>query len=400
VQDNGDHTDGTLNDPALLEIRVRHADASMALPCTDRAGFARELQQLGRQLRASVDAADFAHLKKMQRWGRMSTLAGLLLATIAVNPIAIFLLSLGNVARWSQIAHHVMHRGYDRVPNLPRRYHSQHFARGWRRFVDWLDWMDTAAWAHEHNHLHHHHTGEIHDPDLVEHHARITRNPKLPRPVKWLLLVFLMCTWKLSYYAPNTLFALQCKWRGEVGVPGVCTRTIFPGEKLWVPNSGAALEFYLRCVLPYPLLRFGLLPSLFLPFGHAVYLAVLINLLLAELLANLHSFLIIAPNHAGEDLYRYASGQSGREDYFLRQVLGSCNYPGGSDWADFWQGYLNYQIEHHLWPDLPMLKYRQAAPQVQAICARYGVPYIQQSVWRRFAKLWGILNGTANMRGA
>lgn len=375
-------------------------DALEPLPCTDRTAFARELQQLGRTLRAGVNAADFAHLQKMQLWGRMSTLLGLMLASIAVNPLAIFLLSLGNVARWSQVTHHVLHRGYDRVPNLPKRYQSQHFARGWRRLIDWLDWIDAAAWVHEHNHLHHHHTGEIHDPDLVEHHARITRDSGLPRPLKWLLLLFLMCTWKLSYYAPNTLYALQCKRRGQIGAPAFCPCKIFPGERLWWPTSRASLEFYLRCVLPYPVFRFGLLPLLFLPFGSPVYLAVLVNLLLAELLANVHSFLIIAPNHAGEDLYRYERTQSGREDYFLRQVLGSCNYPGGTDWADFWQGYLNYQIEHHLWPDLPMLKYRQAAPQVRAICARFGVPYVQESVWRRFAKLWRILDGSASMRRA
>ena len=376
------------------------APATRDLPCSDRAGFAAEMQQLGRSLRASVDAADFAHLKKMQRWGRLSTVLGLLLATFAVNPIAIFLLSLGNVARWSQIAHHVLHRGYDRVPNLPKRYHSSQFARGWRRLFDWLDWQDPAAWAHEHNYLHHHYTGEIHDPDLVEHHARITRQSGLPRPLKWLLLVILMCTWKLTYYAPNTLYTLQCKRRGAISAPSVSKRMIFPGERLWLPSSRASLEFYLRCVLPYPLVRFGLLPLLFLPLGGAVYGAVLVNLLLAELLANIHSFLIIAPNHAGDDLYRYADSQQGREDYFLRQVLGSCNYPGGSDWADFWQGYLNYQIEHHLWPDLPMLKYRQAAPKVREICTRYGVPYVQESVWRRFAKLWRILDGSASMRSA
>ena len=398
MEENGHLHAMAPNDVALLH--VQDCSGKQKLPCTDPAAFAREIGELGRVLRADVNAADFAHLKKMQRWGRLSTLVGLALATIAVNPLAIFLLSLGNVARWSQIAHYVMHRGYDRVPNLPKHYHSKHFARGWRRCIDWLDWMDSAAWAHEHNHLHHHHTGEIHDPDLVEDHARITRSSNLPRPIKWVLLLFLMCTWKLSYYAPNTLYALQSKRRGEIGAPGVCPRMIFPGEGLWLPTSRASLEFYLRCVLPYPLLRFGLIPALFLPFGSAVYFAVLINLLLAELLANVHSFLIIAPNHAGEDLYRYGQTQSGREDYFLRQVLGSCNYPGGSDLADFCQGYLNYQIEHHLWPDLPMLKYRQAAPKVRAICARYGVPYVEQSVWRRFAKLWRILDGSASMRRA
>ena len=28
---------------------------------------------------------------------------------------------------------------------------------GWRRFIDWLDWIDPTHWDDEHNHLHHFH---------------------------------------------------------------------------------------------------------------------------------------------------------------------------------------------------------------------------------------------------
>jgi len=59
------------------------------------------------------------------------------------------------------------------------------------------------------------------------------------------------------------------------------------------------------------------------------------------------------------------------------------------------QGYLNYQIEHHVWPDLPMLKYRQAAPELKEICRRHGVPYVEESVFRRFARTWTVMMGQA-----
>ena len=61
-------------------------------------------------------------------------------------------------------------------------------------------------------------------------------------------------------------------------------------------------------------------------------------------------------------------------------------------------GYLYYQFEHHVWPDLPMLKYRQAAPQLKAICKKYGVPYIEESVFKRFGKLWSIMMGDNDMQ--
>eukprot|EP00619_Florenciella_sp_RCC1007_P005027 CAMPEP_0205924478 /NCGR_PEP_ID=MMETSP1325-20131115/16999_1 /ASSEMBLY_ACC=CAM_ASM_000708 /TAXON_ID=236786 /ORGANISM="Florenciella sp., Strain RCC1007" /LENGTH=59 /DNA_ID=CAMNT_0053292841 /DNA_START=21 /DNA_END=197 /DNA_ORIENTATION=- len=58
----------------------------------------------------------------------------------------------------------------------------------------------------------------------------------------------------------------------------------------------------------------------------------------------------------------------------------------GTDVVDFIHGWLNYQIEHHLWPDLSMLSYQKAAPLVKDICKRHGVPYVQHNVFWRLKK--------------
>jgi len=86
---------------------------------------------------------------------------------------------------------------------------SKRFATGWRRYPDWLDRLHPDAWAHEHNPLHHYHTGQQQDPDLVERNAAVIRHRGVPRLVKGALVVLLMMTWKLTYYAPNTFFALK-----------------------------------------------------------------------------------------------------------------------------------------------------------------------------------------------
>jgi len=225
------------------------------------------------------------------------------------------------------------------------------------------------------------------------------RRPWLPRPLKWLLIALLMLTWKLLYYAPNTLCALQMQQR-KAKNSSRTWRLMFPGERLWLPYSRASMQFYARCVLPYAIYRFGLLPALFLPLGTAAWLAVLLNSLLAELITNVHAFLIIVPNHAGDDVHRYLEPSRDRAEFYLRQVMGSVNYPGGKDLGDFLYGYLNYQIEHHVWPDLPMLKYRQAAPRLRAICLKHGVPYLEEPLPRRLRRLGAILMGDASMRVA
>ncbi len=57
-------------------------------------------------------------------------------------------------------------------------------------------------------------------------------------------------------------------------------------------------------------------------------------------------------------------------------------------------GNLSHQIEHHLFPDLPVSRYEEIAVEVREICGRYGLPYntgplVKQfgSVVRKIARL-------------
>ena len=45
-----------------------------------------------------------------------------------------------------------------------------------------------------------------------------------------------------------------------------------------------------------------------------------------------------------------------------------------------------------------MLSYQKAAPLVKAICAKHGVPYVQQNVFWRLKKTVDIMTGAASMR--
>lgn len=374
----------------------------------DHKAFAAEVEALHKSLRADLGPKDHAHLRKMILWSRLCTLIGYAFAWIIPNPLSALLLGLGNMSRWASVAHPIIHKGYDQVPGMPPRLTSKAFATGWRRYFDWLDWLHPAAWAHEHNQLHHYQTGQAGDPDLVERNAWWIRGPRLPRVVKGAVILFVMATWKITYYAPNTFFALKQHRRIRAQsaeeaksnpLPTMAETKcwLIPGERVMLPFSSWGREFWLRCVFPYAVVRFGLIPLLFLPIGVSAWLFVLINTLLGELVANMISFLVIAPNHTGDDLYRYDTGCKSRAEFYLSQCAGSVNYTGGTDIKDFLQGYLNYQIEHHVWPDLPLLKYREAAPRLKAICARHGVPYIEESVWKRFGKLWSIMMGDSAM---
>ena len=63
-----------------------------------------------------------------------------------------------------------------------------------------------------------------------------------------------------------------------------------------------------------------------------------------------------------------------KPEWYLRQMLGSANFDAGPVMA-FMSGNLCYQIEHHLFPDLPSNRYAAIARRVRALCVEYELPY-------------------------
>ncbi|OBF60875.1 fatty acid desaturase [Mycobacterium sp. 852002-53434_SCH5985345] len=71
-----------------------------------------------------------------------------------------------------------------------------------------------------------------------------------------------------------------------------------------------------------------------------------------------------------------------KPEWYLRQMLGTANFRAGRVLA-FMTGNLCYQIEHHLYPDLPSNRYPEIAEQVRALCVTYDLPYTTGSLLRQ-----------------
>ena len=166
-------------------------------------------------------------------------------------------------------------------------------------------------------------------------------------------------------------------------------------------------EMFTIVLMPYLVFHFFITPLPFLALGEyldgytgkQMYLNAVINLFIAEWVTNIHGSIAIITNHAGNDMYRFRRAcRPFSGSFYLRQVLASVDFDLGTDSIDFMHGWLNYQIEHHLWPNLSMLSYRKAAPQVQAICEKYGVPYVKENVFIRLKKTVDIMVGNDSMK--
>ena len=263
---------------------------------------------------------------------------------------------------------------------------------GWRRFVDWFDWIHPKGWAYEHNVLHPCHTGEQTDPDLVERETAYLQASRLPACLKYVILFLVGVSWKFTFYAPSTTSVINPEDGKRVASRHLDYISILDLFRL---RDVRVRRLWMSSYLPYSIWHFGVIPLLFFPLGEWASMFVLVNKLQAEMFANFHTFAIVGPNHTGEDLYRFGTHPRSRDDFYAAQVLGSVNYNCGGFWLDYSQMWYNYQIEHHLFPDVPMRQYAQLQPRVQALCERYGLDYRQESVFKRFWMMVEVFVGRA-----
>lgn len=94
-----------------------------------------------------------------------------------------------------------------------------------------------------------------------------------------------------------------------------------------------------------------------------------------------------APNHTGMPIVPATM----KIDFLHRQVLMSRNVTGG--WfIHFVLGGLNYQIEHHLFPNMPRPNLRHVQPLVRQLCRTHDIPYTEKSLPACYAIVARYLN--------
>ncbi len=99
--------------------------------------------------------------------------------------------------------------------------------------------------------------------------------------------------------------------------------------------------------------------------------------LTANFVRNLWAYAIIFCGHFPDQAYTFTEEETADETqggWYVRQLLGAANIEGGP-FFHVMSGNLSYQVEHHLYPDLPSSRYQQIAPRVREICHRHGLPY-------------------------
>ena len=97
----------------------------------------------------------------------------------------------------------------------------------------------------------------------------------------------------------------------------------------------------------------------------------------ANIVRNVWAYAIIFCGHFPDQTYTFSQEEVADETkgaWYIRQLLGAANIEG-SPLFHVISGNLGYQVEHHLFPDMPSTRYAEIAPRVREICERYELPY-------------------------
>lgn len=326
--------------------------------------FGAEIDAIKQSAMAEVGATDARYIRRVVKAVRYTEFAGRGLLFLSFFPpfwvLGTLLLALSKILENMELGHNVMHGQYDFM-NDPEL-NGQTY--------EW-DIVSTGdSWRRSHNYKHHTYTNIKGMDDDVGY---------------GILRLFPEQRWRPFYLlqpAYAALLALLFQW--GIAIQELELGKFFSGKKT---KQETKEEFApMAKKMSYQLLKdYVFFPLLAGPF----FLSVLAGNLVANLLRNLWTFMIIFCGHFTADAEVFPKSVLNDESqghWYLRQLRGSSNLSGGK-WFHILSGNLSHQIEHHLFPTLPARRYAQLSIQVKAVCKKYGQHYNTGSLPSQFGQV-------------
>jgi linoleoyl-CoA desaturase len=126
-------------------------------------------------------------------------------------------------------------------------------------------------------------------------------------------------------------------------------------------------------------------PLLFWPLS-----AVAVFYFLRTILLGYAMYAVLAPGHFPAEAQRISDEARRDADFFAIQTAGTVSFRTGLIGGFLCSG-LEYQVEHHLFPNISHVHYPQISLAVKKLCAEYGLPYHSYSWAVALWKSWAVL---------
>lgn len=328
--------------------------------------LARELDEIRDKVRADLGARDRAYITRVIAVQRQLELAGrALLLGARFAPAAIAgtaVLSLSKILENMEIGHNVMHGQWDwmRDPVIN--------SSSW----EWDAASTAASWKRAHNFRHHVYTNVVgRDRDLGYSAMRVEPEQ----------------AWHPIYLAqPIYFFLMAATFEWGIAVYDMELDAVRRGEKSR-HRAQQEIVALLRKARGQLLKDYVLFPVLA---GRRGARRALTATIVANLIRNVWVHTIVFCGHIPEDAETFSEEQyqdETRGGFYRRQLLGSCNLEG-SRLFHLLTGNLSFQIEHHLFPDLPSNRYAEIAPLVREVCERHDLPYNSGRLGRQYRSVY------------
>ncbi len=336
------------------------SSARYALTPEQSDAFGAELDAIRDRVLADLGERDANYIRQIIKWQRGLEVGGrALLFLPPAWPVGTVMLGLSKILDNMEIGHNVMHGQYDWMGDPALRGNN----------FEWDSACPSNQWRHSHNYMHHTYTNIVDlDRDIGYGILRMSEDQK----------------WH-PYYLGNPVYAflLMVFFQYGVALHELETERIRSGEikvsdkldmltEMWAKVRKQTIKDYVA---------FPLLAGPFAPFVFAGNMT-------ANLMRNVWSYTIIFCGHFPEGTHEFTVEETKAEtrgQWYYRQLLGSANLtglfprrsarPGSAKLFHILSGNLSFQIEHHLFPDLPAHRYAEISGEVKQICRRYGLPY-------------------------
>ena len=126
-----------------------------------------------------------------------------------------------------------------------------------------------------------------------------------------------------------------------------------------------------------------------------VWWQILLCFLFMQFISGLVLALVFQPAHVIEATEFYKTDENGsvENNWAVHQLHTTSNFANSSKWFTWIVGGLNYQIEHHLFPNVCHVHYPKIAPIVKEVALEYNIPYHHhQSFYSALVSHFSLLN--------
>jgi linoleoyl-CoA desaturase len=347
-----------------MTVISKRADNPVAhLTQADIESIGAELDALREEVFASLGEADAAYIRTVIKAQRLLEPGSRGVLLFAWFPPAWLVgtagLSVAKILENMEIGHNILHGQWDWMRDP--RIHSTTW--------EWDNVAPADMWKHSHNEIHHRYTNVVgRDNDLGYGIMRVDEDQRwhplhLGQPL-WNFVNACFFEYGIAAYD----LELGKYWKRRKKVDAAFRRD---ARKVLGKIGRQVRKDY----LVHPALA---------------ALATTTATAVANLVRNLWTHSVIMCGHFPEGVATFAKtsieGET-RGEWYVRQMVGSANISGGRV-THLMTGNLSFQVEHHLFPDMPSNRYGQIAPRVRALFERHGLTYTTGPLPRQVAAAW------------